>query len=295
MTENREGTAKEDFLTALRAFREDSGGPPYRTLVRISRDLRTRYPLPGDVTCSLAEMSLTAVSEILAGKRKRLPTFDWTASFVLSCQRAAVEERVIKNDRGTTILPAWFAIRARHAADARTDEHLPPSDEFAGPPRVEQPITCRLTPDQRAFIAGHGSHGLALLARAQQGHPDARYRIALLLATDPGHSVAATSLLINVAATGHALSLDLLDAHPEHLSPLAAADRAHALARAAQARGAENEALAFLRAAARGGAPGAALDYAQTVLARGGDPEAAVWLADLIGRPAAGRHRHDRA
>src|ERR1022692_130619 len=295
MREDRGVTAKDDFLTALRAFREDSGGPPYRTLVRISRDLRTRYPLPGDVTCSLAEMSLTAVSEILAGKRKRLPAFDWTASFVLSCQRAAVEERVIKNDRGTTILPAWFAIRALHAADASADEHLPPSEGCADPHRVEQSIACQVTPDQQAFIAGHGPHGLALLARAQQGHPDARYRVALLLATDPEHTVAATALLIDVAATGHALSLDLLDAHPEHLSPLAAADRAHVLARAAQARRAENEALAFLRAAARGGAPGAAIEYAQALVARSGDPEAAVWLAELADRPAVGRHRHDRA
>jgi hypothetical protein len=290
----QEGTAKEEFLIALRAFREDSGNPSYRMLVRVSRDLRTYYPLPGDVTCSLAEMSLTAVSEILAGRRKHLPTFDWTASFVLSCQRAALEDRVIKNDRGIAILPAWFAIRARHAANLSAAGHLP-SEDRADLPCAGQPIACQLRQDQRALIAGHGPHGLALLARAQQRHPDARYRVALLLATDPEHTAAATSLLIDVAATGHALSLDLLDAHPEHLSPLAAADRAHVLARVAQARGAGNEALAFLRAAARGGAPGAAVEYAQALLARGIDPDAAAWLEELINRPAAGRHRHGRA
>ena len=196
------------------------------------------------------------------------------------------------NDRGTTILSAWFVIRAQHAAVASADGGSP----CAGggrTPSTELPAAYRLPPDQQAFLASHGPHGLALLARAQQGHPDARYRVALLLATDLEHTVAATSLLIDVAATGHALSLDLLDAHPEHLSPLAVADRAHVLARAAQARGAENEALAFLRAAARGGAPGAALEYAQALLAGGSDPEAAAWLEELISRPAAGRHRHD--
>jgi hypothetical protein len=78
----QDDTAKEEFLIALRAFREDSGNPSYRTLVRISRDLRTYYSLPGDVRCSLVEISLAAVSEILAGRRKHLPAFDWTASFV---------------------------------------------------------------------------------------------------------------------------------------------------------------------------------------------------------------------
>jgi hypothetical protein len=198
------------------------------------------------------------------------------------------------SDRGTTILPAWFAIRAQHAAAASADGGSP-SAGGGRRPGAELPVAYGLPPDQRAFVASHGPYGQALLGRAQQGHPDARYRVALFLATDPDHTAAATSLLINVAATGHALSLDLLDAHHEHLSPLAAADRAHVLARAARARKAENEALAFFRAAARGGAPGAAIEYVQAVLARGGDPEAAVWLADLVGQPAVGRHRHDRA
>lgn len=291
--QDQDRAANEQFLQALRAFREDSGCPPYRTLVRISRDLRTHYPRPANVSCSLAEISLTAVSEILAGKRKHLPTFDWVASFVLSCQRWAVETRTIKNDRGTTILSAWCAIRAEHAAAASPDQHPPQSAGGADPPRTGQPAAYQLAPDQQAFIAGHGPHGLALLARAQQGHPDARYRVALLLATDPDRT-AATSLLIDAAATGHPPSLDLLDAHPEHLSPRAAADRAHDLARVARVRGADSEALAFFRAAARGGIPDAALEYAQILLSRTGDLEPAAWLADLTTRPAAGRHRHDQ-
>jgi hypothetical protein len=292
-TKDTDDAAKEDFLLALRAFREDAGRPPYRTLVRISRELGAHYSPPADGTCSLAEMSLTAVSEILAGKRKRLPTFEWVASFVLSCQRSAVEERVIKNDRGTTILPAWFAIRAEHAAAVGWDGQSPSADSD-GTPGGGLPVTCQLPPDQQAFVASHGPHGLALLGRAQRGHPDARYRVALLMATDPQRVSAATSLLIDVAATGHVPSLDLLDACPEHLSPRTAADRALRLADVARERGADDEALAFLRAAVRGGIGEAALRYAQILLARNGEVEPAAWLASLIIQHAAGRHRHDR-
>ncbi len=290
--EDEDRTATQQFLVALSAFREDSGRPTYRTLVRISRGLRTNYSLPQDVHCSLVEMSLSALSEILSGKRKRLPTFDWTASFVLSCQRSAVEKRIIKHDPGTTILVAWSAILAEHAAF--TGRRPPQPAGNADPSCAAQPAAYQLPPDQQEFIAGHGAHGLVLLGRAQHGHPDARYRVALLLAADQERTADAESLLIQVAATGHAPSLDLLDANPEHLSPRAAAERAHHLARMAQARGADSEALAFFRAAARGGIADAALEAAQILIARDSDREVTAWLADLITKPAAGRHRHDQ-
>ncbi len=280
---------------ALRAYREDSGRPPLRQLVRISRHLRTHYSPPDDFPCSLAEMSLTAVSEILAGKRKHPPTLDWTASFVLSCQRWAVEQEIIRYDPGTAILAAWSAILTRHMTGTSSGPRPAHAADSTNPAGTGQLPRWQLTADQRDFIASHGPYGQVLLARAQQGHPDARYRAALLLATDRARTSEAETLLLDAVAAGHAPSLALLDANPRDLPPIAAADRAHALACAARARGADDEDLAFCRAAARGGLPGAAFEYAQILLARNGDSEAAAWLAALIILPAIGRHRHDQA
>jgi len=70
----------------------------------------------------------------------------------------------------------------------------------------------RIPADQEEFVSTHGPHGQVLLARARRGHPHARYCVALLLATDPARTDEAAWLLIEVASTGHALALDLLDA-----------------------------------------------------------------------------------
>lgn len=265
---------KDAFIASLRAFRQDCGAPSYRRLARISQDLRTLYPAPGEVPCELAEMSLTAISETLAGKRKGLPALDWVASFVLSCQRWAFQERLIGHDPGTRVLPAWARLHQAHAAASTWLTR-----------------TGRLSSAQREFIASHGPYGPILLALAQYGDPDAFYRIALLLATDPSRGDDALALLLAAAAAGSAPALDLLDDNPARLHPFEAARHAHDLARAAQSNGSPGEALAFYRAAARGGIPDAAIEHAQAVLTCHGDQEAATWLAALTTQPSTGRHR----
>ncbi|HET7015753.1 MAG TPA: hypothetical protein VFI65_17670, partial [Streptosporangiaceae bacterium] len=146
-----------------------------------------------------------------------------------------------------------------------------------------------------------------------------RYCVALLLASDPVRIEEAAWLLIEVAGTGHALALDLLDARRDgmaadevtdeqgasspgaellspsaigDLSPYAAAQHAYELACKAWDRRAEDEAYMFCRAAARGGLAQATLGLAQSLLA-GIDPEAATWLGSLGTERAVGRHRSD--
>lgn len=262
-------------------MRQDCGCPPYRRLTRISRDLGTHYQPSGDVPCTLTPLSLTAISEILAGHRKGLPTFDWVASFVLSCQRWAHLNHAISRDPGTSSLPRWAALLAAHAASASPPQQVAtPGSGPAG----------HLSPDQTAFISSHGPYGVILLSQARQGHPDALFRIALLLATDPALSGHGPAFLLAAAAAGSAPAIDMLDADPAQLDAFDAARNAHDLARAAQARGALDEAIALYRAAARGGIADAAIEHAQAILADKGDEEAASWLASLTAQPSTGRH-----
>jgi len=136
---------------------------------------------------------VTAISEILAGKRRGLPRPEWVASFVLACQYLAARAEPGRRDQGLAILRYWTAI---HAA------HTPAAD---GPPAAWQ-----LTAAQRAFFAGHGPHSQILITRAENGHPHARYRAALLLATDPSRIDQAAELLTELASTGYPPALDLL-------------------------------------------------------------------------------------
>lgn len=151
---------------------------------------------------------------------------------------------------------------------------------------------------QQDFLSTHSPYGRTLLARAQRGHPHARYRAALLLARDPALTQEALGLLIDVASTGHPLALDLQDDGREAsqaagpaggLSPRTAAQRLWDLARTAWAYGADSQPYAFCRAAARGGIPDAMLALARVRLTDI-DPEAAQWLGQLGAEATVGRH-----
>lgn len=307
------GTMKDEFLVALREFQADCGRPSFRTLARISQTLKALYQPSADPVCDLHGLSPATMSEVLSGKRLGPPSFDWVASFVLSCQRFAVRDRPARRDQGTTILAHWAAIYAAHVG-----EWGAAPEAGAGPTGA---AAYRVPADQERFVSSHGPHGQVLLARARRGHPHARYCVALLLATDPARIEEAAWLLIEVASTGHALALDLLDARRDpvaidgagaadadadaagpggpgepgsgDLSPYAAAQHAYDLAEKAWERGADDEAYTFCRAAARGGHPQATLGLAQALLA-GIDPEAATWLGSLGTERAVGRHRADK-
>lgn len=291
------GTPKEELNVALTQLRADCAYPDsleslsLRTVVRTSGDLRTHYQRSDDPPCRLYALSLAAISEILAGKRRGLPTFDWVANYVLSCQRHAVRQRLGRRDQGTTVLPYWLNIYALHAADAAGDASA----------AAEARSAYQLTRHQRDFVLAHGPYGKTLLARAQLGHPHARFRVALLLACDPGRTGEAVALLIGLASTGHPLALDLLDgcrdlpaaggSGPDAASPLSqvAARCAWDLACTARDHGAGTHARAFFRAAARGGTREAVVELAKMVLTDT-DPELAGWLAHLGTEEAAGRH-----
>ncbi len=210
VTENDQmGTMKDEFLVALREFRADCGGPSFRTLARISQTLKALYQPPADPLCELHGLSAATISEVLSGKRLGPPSFDWVASFVLSCQRFAVQDRPARRDQGTTILAHWAAIYAAHVGEWRAGERGGVGGGAAGACGV---AGYRIPAGQEEFVLRHGPHGQVLLARAGRGHPHARYCVALLLATDPALIDEAAWLLIDVASTGHALALDLLDA-----------------------------------------------------------------------------------
>jgi hypothetical protein len=282
----KDDQAKDEFIAELRSLRLASGAPSYRQLVGVSRDLDQHYQPPSDASWELAPLATTTISEILSGKRKGLPTFDWVASFVLSCQLWALRTGAISQDPGTSGLPRLASSLAVHAARA-DPSCMPPA---AGAGRVG----IRLTPGLRAFITSHGSYGPVLLDQASRDHPGALYRLALLLATDPAHADDATSFLLAAAANGSSAAFDLLDTATDDI-PASAASRAHDLARAAHAAGSPGEAAAFYRAAARGGIPDAAIKHVQASLADHGDLEAAAWLAALTSQPGTGRHRADKA
>jgi hypothetical protein len=327
VTENDQmGTMKDEFLVALREFQADCGGPSFRTLALISQTLKALYLPPVDPVCELHGLSPATMSEVLSGKRLGPPSFDWVASFVLSCQRFAVRDRPGRRDQGTTILAHWAAIYAAHVGEWSAVATASAAQASGGCTAAAY----RVPADQEEFVSSHGPHGQVLLARARRGHPHARYCVALLLASDPVRIEEAAWLLIEVAGTGHALALDLLDARRDgvtvdglgvdgvgvggviedagigspgadplsssalgDLSPYAAAQHAYELACKAWDRGADDAAYTFCRAAARGGVPQATLGLAQSLLA-GIDPEAATWLGSLGTERAVGRHRSDK-
>lgn len=279
-------TSKGAFIAHLGAFHQECGKPSCRKLQGISKELRSLYPAQGDAAYLLIELSRTAISEILSGKRKGLPSFDWVASFVLSCQRHAVEQGIVARDPGTSTLPEWARRRAAHDVGAALALTKP-----GAPSEKSTTASGQIPPQVHEFVASHGTYGSVLLARAQQGDPAAIYRVALLLATDERRNIQSVSLLIAACAAGNTEAMDLLDACPGQLLPHEAALAALGLARSAEGHGKAGEALAFYRAAARGGVPDAAIEHARAFLETHGDVEAAAWLAALTTQPGSGRHR----
>jgi hypothetical protein len=236
------------LVSGLRNLHNDCLRPAYRTLAKISEQLRQLYP---DYRGELTTLSPTAISEVLNGKRTRPFQPGWLASFVLSCQHSAWRAGAIDNDPGAASLPEWFAaLRAAHHACAAADpaehtdpanpaehtdlaEHTEDAPPASRPAYVCPPSTVRLTPAQRLRVGCYGQYGQMLIREIQTGDPEAVYRVALLLGTDPAHVDAARALLVQAAAAYHAASIELLDSGqggPEpaemarHASNVAAAD-----------------------------------------------------------------------
>ncbi|MFD0687132.1 hypothetical protein [Actinomadura fibrosa] len=287
----------EDFIAALNAFYVSCNRPPYRKLAELSEQLSDLYGKRG-----LPVLSATAVFEVLAGRRKRLPSSAWVASFILCCQRRAWETGVLPVDPGIEALPSWQArLRAAHGPPApRRGDRSSAACETAVPggrapsvPGARTPpdaetdpaVPLRLTPSHRAAIADYGEHGRELLDRAPTGEPDAVYRIAVLIGTDPARVPEAAALLIEAAAGGHPGALDLLDAGSGDLDHRHAAAHAYRLGEAAARTGSPATALAYYRAAVQGGRLDAAFKITE-ILQDAGTEAPASWLAP------AGDHRN---
>ena len=113
----RIGSPKDEFILALREFWADCGMPPFHALARVWPRIGEHYRLPGERNM-LHPLSVTAISEILAGKRRGLPRPEWVASFVLACQYLAARAEPGRRDQGLAILRYWTAIHAAHTTVA---------------------------------------------------------------------------------------------------------------------------------------------------------------------------------
>jgi hypothetical protein len=114
-----------EFALALREFHARCGAPSYRSVVVTARRLEGLYPdlrernLPG--------LSVTAISEVLSGRRAGPPQAGWVLVFVLSCQRRAWEEGMLESDPGMQTAREWMERlqQVLVALSTRTREHLP--------------------------------------------------------------------------------------------------------------------------------------------------------------------------
>ena len=145
----------EKFIRLLDRLRDACGRPSLRELSRVSRTVKKLY---GGRYPKLPELSLTALSDVLGCRRKNPPTWNWVASYVLSCQRYAAESGVRPDPKDAT-LPTWhLRLQALHRSDVKPPEdeqmipgkgdgHLrtPPSQP-SSPPRSSRPPSTRREP-----------------------------------------------------------------------------------------------------------------------------------------------------
>src|SRR5437868_1140593 len=141
-----------DFIAELNAFYVSCNQPPYRKLAEISENLCELYGKRG-----LPVLSATAAFEVLAGRRKRVPTSAWVASFILCCQRRAWETGVRPSDPGISTLPYWQS-RLRAAQNPpQSTSPLPTTPEpSTSPHQIPSPRTADDTA-QNGVLLGRGS------------------------------------------------------------------------------------------------------------------------------------------
>jgi len=268
-------SARERFISELKEFHVSCGGPPYRKLTEMSEELTSLYGDRG-----LPTLSATAISEVLAGRRKGLPSAAWLASFVLSCQRRAWETGVTARDPGIDTLPDWQArLCAAHTIPAPENPAVParsrPDTVRPGPHTAVLPLpdpdgresddpfavhraagyptsAVRLPSAQYEHVARYGPVAWARLADMRAGVPEAVYEVALLLGAEPEHGETAHALLISAVADEHPRALDLLEAGTHgSIDATVAAGHALELAGAAHAERATDIAEVYYECAAR--------------------------------------------
>ncbi|MFC5748370.1 hypothetical protein [Actinomadura rugatobispora] len=115
----------DEFVQDLIELREACGSPSLRDLASFSRKAQARH---ANELAGLQELSATAISDVLARRRKRPPAWSWVASYVLACQSYARGSGAWPEDPGLGSLPGWHrryrAVRAATLPLAVLDEAL---------------------------------------------------------------------------------------------------------------------------------------------------------------------------
>ncbi|XVQ10529.1 hypothetical protein ACQP1W_49860 [Spirillospora sp. CA-255316] len=99
-----DGTELDEFVQDLIELREACGSPSLRDLASFSRKVQARH---ANDLAGLQELSATAISDVLARRRKRPPAWSWVASYVLACQCYARGSGAWPVDPGLDSLPGW--------------------------------------------------------------------------------------------------------------------------------------------------------------------------------------------
>ena len=107
-------TQADAFIADLAAFRVSCGNP---TLRQVSAMVDRLGDLYGPQYKKLPPLSVTALSDILGGRRRGLPSWERVLSIVLACQRHKVDTTGLPADPGVQVLPDWLE-RWTRAADA---------------------------------------------------------------------------------------------------------------------------------------------------------------------------------
>jgi hypothetical protein len=237
MTEAGAARAKAAFIAQLREHYRRCQVESFPKIAVLSHTVSRRYP--SRATCTPAReksetnfvtLYVTTISDVLGGAiRKKLPTWPWTATFVVCCNTWAFDNGVISTDPGRDALPEWARRRwLAKCASQRGGIELPASVQ--------------------GFLASHGPYGESLIAEVEAGVSDAICRATILLGADPAHVNEALALLLWDKSTVDPVISSLDTAGPDVLDPLAVSRYARMLADNARSR---DEADAFNKAADR--------------------------------------------
>lgn len=307
-----------DFVEKLKELRATCGGPSLRKIAHMSGRLTALY---GERYRDLPQLSPSALSNALNGRRKGPLSWEWVAAFVLSCQRWGWEAGELRDtaDLGPGSLAVW---RARWL-DTTTDETTavepapepnsgppaaaddPVGDQIAEPaddPVADGPVEGTVWPrgatgaeslTARRYRDLFGEHGVDLLHAADDElDADAACRLGILLACH-GNPSEATAWLQRPAAEDNGMALALVDAGESHL-PGKAAEFAYELGqdeaggRRMRPGRRPDVSEVYFEAAARAGHVDACYRIAVRRRAAGNDADAVRWFA----RAARRGHRH---
>jgi hypothetical protein len=269
MREVRRAAALHNFIDQLNELYQRAGSPKLSRLRQLSEQVVVRQGVSG-----LRVLAESTTSDILSGKRRRLPEWPWVASFVTACWMAATETAIDPGHLGS--VEEW-RIRYRKARSAAGE---PVTGEAAGVPATSgspaggpsaggpAPGTAsgmsgeagetavssapgrtapsaEVTPAMR-LLTNYKRTGGRLLRHAEAGDAEAAFRLAVLLLCRD-RPLEATEWLRRAGRAGHEEALDLLH-HPRQQA--AAAQHAYRIAHDYEAAGNLPAALAFLEQAA---------------------------------------------